>query len=514
MSATSLDIYHLISRLSATEKSYYKKFGYKTSKDDRNTLALFGIIEKQLTQHPNVDEKLDRAVTKKFCANNDHRLFSKVKTVLYQDLLNALRQYDKAKQSDEKVFEQYQFASILVRKNLFKEALVFLRKAEKLCNEHDFFELLMLVQQLHAFALSRLVSEQKSDEVIACLDNVMEDCEKVLNICVFQVQYFKLAFLQKRIGIVADKSATNELETLVDSTSALTPLTTRASVYHFEAKSVAALLKGNQQESLECYSRIVELLDEHPGVRDNNLFKYLVVYELFLQMTILSAKVNEFEYHFKRFRSTTTYSEQEKVWKENSEVFLLCIFGLVSGSIKMYYELEKRFAELTSKSEYLIPGYRKISTAYYMVSGLFMLNEYEKATGWFQYINNNRAWGVRYDVDSATRMMAIISYYKLENYQLAENLLTNTRNFFRAKGKFQSEHAFCSLMGRLLRSVKSERKTVLKAAKQEWTDLLEKHPEEAVLQSVFDVVLWISSEIEDVDCYKLWYRKNIGVELV
>ncbi|MEZ4929788.1 MAG: hypothetical protein R2777_07235 [Chitinophagales bacterium] len=58
--------------------------------------------------------------------------FSKIKTNLYTDILTALRQYEKNKMNDEKAFEFYQFANILISKNLFKRSFSILRKAENM----------------------------------------------------------------------------------------------------------------------------------------------------------------------------------------------------------------------------------------------------------------------------------------------------------------------------------------------------------------------------------------------
>jgi len=495
--------------MSSVEKSYFKKFGYKYTKENKAEITLFDVIERVLQKQANIDETFETQVEKSFAAKHAAQLFSKTKTSLYHDILGSLRLFDKNKLNDEKAFENYQFANLLVKKNLFKEALFFIRKAEKICEENEFFELKLLTAQLHAFALSRIVSAQKSEEAIQHLGESLINSETVQNIVALQKNFFQLAFLQKKVGVANQPEVQRELAQLEAALQEATPRSARAALYHLESLSIAANLKGNQRESFTCFQKIIELLDQHPAIRENNLFKYLVVFEQYLQFVLLSFQVNLFDEKFEQFKQINTVYEQEKIWKENSEIFLLCIYALLNRSLGEYDKLEKRFLVLTAKSDFLLPGYRKISIAHYLVMGFFMQNNYEKALDWYQYINNNRDFGVRYDIDSATRIVAMICYYKTRDYSTAEYFLTNTKNFFRSKGKYKAEKLFCQQMSRLIKETdKKDKQASLVLATEEWIQHFAQHPDEAAVVSIFDFVSWIRAEKEDRLFYEVWYLQT------
>lgn len=96
MAIISLDIYHLINRMSRTEKAYFKKFGYKYDKgDDKLESQLFDLIEKELKKIEEIDATIEHNVSTAAQKQLGIDKISKYKTNLFHDLLATLREYEK-----------------------------------------------------------------------------------------------------------------------------------------------------------------------------------------------------------------------------------------------------------------------------------------------------------------------------------------------------------------------------------------------------------------------------------
>lgn len=228
-------------------------------------------------------------------------------------------------------------------------------------------------------------------------------------------------------------------------------------------------------------------------------------------MVLLSLNIEIFEEKFKHFQKIDTNNEQEQSWKENAEIFLLSISSILTSKLDLFNTLELRFNELLSKSDFLIPGYRKISIAYYMVSGFFMKDDFEKVCIWYNYINNNRNLGVRYDIDLSTRIMYIISLVSIKDYEFAENNFKNLKNFYDKNNKFKLDQIVISVLGKFINE--SDGQKLLEKFKDfgsKIETLTKENPSEAQFLGVFDILSWLNSKIENQNFYKVWRKRNLG----
>ncbi|MCB0537237.1 MAG: hypothetical protein KDE33_06875, partial [Bacteroidetes bacterium] len=283
MAVISLDLYYLVSRMNRTEKAYFSKFGYKYDKKEKPEITLFVILDKLCVNEDIIEDNIEDKAKNIFNKKQPSSNFSKIKTNLYTDILTALRQYEKNKMNDEKAFEFYQFANILISKNLFKEALVFLRKAEKICTEYEFFELQILTNQLQAFAMLRISSMKKDNTTLTLIQDSYATVKNILETLNTKKEYFELAFLQKEKGIVNSNEEIillNEKENLLNN---LQVESISARLYQLQALSTIALLQSNQEKSMAFYEQIITLMDDKNTIKYVNLYKYISIYDQILQ---------------------------------------------------------------------------------------------------------------------------------------------------------------------------------------------------------------------------------------
>ncbi|MCB9257567.1 MAG: hypothetical protein H6579_10580 [Chitinophagales bacterium] len=513
MAAISLDIYQLIQRMNRTEKAYFKKFGYKYDKrEKRLELLLFDIIDKELRRVVEVDLSLEDAVLTAAKKMLDIQSISKHKTNLYHDLLSALRDYEKSKLIDEKIFEYYQYSQILVKRNLFKEALAFIRKAENLARDHELFEWEIYMAHQHAVLLSRLDSSKNGKESVLKLEEVLSSLDYLNEIFEMEKHYFELVYLQKTKGVLSTEEDLSILdEKLQEINLNEASLSTRGRLYQLESLSTIQILKGNQQGSFEYYQQIINLLDTNPHLKKTNLQKYIILMEQYMQMSLLTMNLLDFEEKHNAFLAIACENELEQSWKDNADIFMLSIHAILARKLENFKELEQRFTELLERIPFLIPGYRKISTAYYMVSGFFMKNNFEKVKDWFYFIQNNRQVGVRRDVDLASRIMMLIACYETKDYMLMEYQLKAYRNFISVHGLHKVEDILSSFFGKLLKETDVlKRKKLYDNYLERLSNHFEEEPSELPFLGVFDIVAWLMAKTQNRQFYEVWSERNLA----
>lgn len=512
MATVSLDIYTLIQSLSRTEKAYFKKFGYKYDKgEDKSELQLFDWIDRELKKVEELDEFFEAKIQRIYSKSYSVSSYSKKKTNLYYAMLATLREYEKGKLIEEKVLEYFQYAQILMKRSLFKEALPFMKKADSLAKEHELFEFNIYLSQQYSVLLSILGSSKTGKESLQKLEESLESIMELEEVFQMEKTYFELAFLQKTKGLVNDK---NELEKInqqeLDLKSLKDGLSNRSELYKLESLSTIAILKGDQSGSYAAYQKIIELLDQSAYLRQTNLQKYIVLYEQFLQMSLLSFQKATFEEKYISFLAIETTNNQEQAWKENADIFLQGIYAILDNKLNLYVDLENRFYSILDKMPSLVPGYRKISISYYMVSGFFMLQEWEKVADWYNFIHNNRNLGVRYDVDLASRIMYLLSLFECKELELFDYHLKAFRNFIAAKSVYSMDAIISSLLGKLLHEVDVKAlERIYKDYESKVAEHLAANPNDMAFMGVFDIVAWLQAKLRKEDFYTVWCARNL-----
>lgn len=511
MATISLDLYRLIQGLSRTEKAYFKKFGYKYDKGEgKQELQLFDWIDKALKKVNELDDGFEMQIQRQYSKQYGSSSYSKKKTNLYYDVLASLREYEKGKVIEERILELYRYAQILFRRNMMKEALPFIKKALAIAQEHELFELEALIADQYSILLSRLNHAKSGKDSLDKLDEALQGVHYLKEIFEMKKRYFELAYLQKNKGVITEEKEISDLEAVKQQlTNFKQRSIARSELYRLEALSTIAILKGVQQESFQAYRQILDLLDQHPYLRQTNLEKYIILYEQYLQMSLLTFNIAEFEEKYKIFTKLEVHTDQEQAWKENASIFLESIYAVLGDQLTLFESLEKRFLTMLDQLPRLIPSYRKISTAYYMVTGFFMEANWDKVGEWYFFIHNNRSLGVRYDVDMASRIMNILALFETKAYDQMEVQIKSFRNFIANKSEYDLDSLLSSLFGKLLNEREADGlQAIYTDFQQKLETHLQTHAGDMKFLGVFDLLSWLQAKAINQPFYKVWKERN------
>lgn len=130
MAALSNDLFDLIQSMSASEKAYFKRFGYKTGARRQAYLDLFDALDKQESYN-------EAALRKKFAPPKGFKSLSAAKNHLYHQVLRSLIEYNADKSSEDQVIRLMQEVWFLKNRGLDDQCAKRLKVAWKAIDEHD-----------------------------------------------------------------------------------------------------------------------------------------------------------------------------------------------------------------------------------------------------------------------------------------------------------------------------------------------------------------------------------------
>ena len=120
--AVSTNLYQLIKSMTKAEKAYFKKFSYKTAKEENPIyFTLFDAIDRQ-------KEYQEKKLLKKFRHHKITQNFSIAKNYLFKLIIKSLRAYNSQKIIEDIVLDDIREIRILLNKGLYKEGLNRIKK--------------------------------------------------------------------------------------------------------------------------------------------------------------------------------------------------------------------------------------------------------------------------------------------------------------------------------------------------------------------------------------------------
>jgi hypothetical protein len=254
-------LFRLVSSLSANEKGFFKKhFQRDASKENILMLKLFNIYN-------NYNIYDEDAINKNIKKAGFYSQESKLKSVLYQALLDTLKQYSKKDTPLEKISTLLDDITVLENKFLFSDAKSRLYKAKKIAKEYELYDRWLLVIKKERTLYPTFDSNPAT---IAALlrDNQLEyntvERYKKDETIILQLNYQILTHLTKT-GIVALSEIQKKAKQIFEEANIdESTLTKRNEIFHLSTKTYMAIIEQNNEKFEELESLLQQkIIDEN-----------------------------------------------------------------------------------------------------------------------------------------------------------------------------------------------------------------------------------------------------------
>lgn len=418
-------LFDLIHSLSKSEKRFIK-LNAQFHQGDKAYLKLFDAIEKQ-------KEYDEEALKVKFRNEKFVKQFSVVKNYLQQFILKQLRNYNSESKASIICQNLLIDIEILYWKGQFTLVKKMIKKAEKLALK---YQLYLVLEELLNWS-SRIdtaevkITQEKVKSIDKKHEHYMQRYEKIV---AYKKLINKTHFFIKQAEIIRTKEDKAQIESLMNN-PLLKSLDKNASYeehYNFYMlNGVLNRLVGKQKESGYYREKLLQFMEQHPHIIEENTIRYLSALHNLLMHSLVIKDYELYEHTLAKLKKLEAKTIREKA----AIIESLCLFELG------YYNETKQFEKAVSfvnnfflkQPEILINQNKEhyFLVHYHAALAYFNLNDFKNALNWINRVINLTSKMVRVDIRAATNIINILIHYELKNYLLIPYLIKSSTEFLK-----------------------------------------------------------------------------------
>jgi hypothetical protein len=502
-------LFRVINHLSPNEKAYFRKFTYKVSKEDSSVFQLFELIEKAQRKGEIDENKL----TKEFQKINPNADYIKVKSNLLHKLFEAIVNYDRNSSTLHELFELLELADSLFKRKLIHDALHTLKKAEKIALQNQELELLLKIKEqyisLEAYVrvFNRNVFEHSfyndSLNYLKLLQNKM-----LVREATQQVHHF-----QKLIGTprsMEDLEILKSIEASPGLKINFDALDDSSKMDQTLSLCIIYFSKGDFEGVIKICKSFLSKYKQETNTNKLLSTKLLSIYDSLMQACLMNKNLSEFKSIYNQFEKLNfNYNEHIRL-KNGISLYVKAVAGTYELNFNSFEQLDQQFSAI--ENDELIPNYRKVSLAYYLIFGLFLSEKFNLAASRISWLLQKQDINIRYDIDVAVRVMNLIILLEKDEWYHLEYAIRNFKQLLENRErKFELELHFIKMLKKALQTKSAqELKTQLIDIRKDIEKCIEKNPIEANFLTGFDLLSWIESKLQNRS-FKEIYLKKIGI---
>ncbi|BDC98521.1 hypothetical protein [Persicobacter psychrovividus] len=423
-------LFQLIKSLSKSEKRNFKLYVKRNSSSEgAKFLQLFDLIDKQ-------DEYDEKLLMKKAKDIKKVQL-SNLKAHLYKQLLTSLRLNYKNNDIAINIREQIDYAKILYNRGLYMQSLKILDKAKAVAYKYSRLRQIKTIIEFEKRIESQFITRSISSRA----EDLTQESKKVdiisNRISVFSDMAILLYGLFLKKGHTYDGAHREEADAIMEAHMPMFEeqelcFPEKLNLYH--AKQWYYFLTQDFFNAYRYCYKWVSLFDEEPLMKPTMPDMYLKGLDNMLNTCFLSAYYGKFEYFYKVLEQV---GEDETLM--NIPNIKILYFSSWSNHYINYRFIDGEFEkgiEVIPKIEEGLQEHKRhldkqiILSLYYKIACLYFGNaDYKLAIKYLNLIITERNTDLRGDIHAFARLLIVICYFELQEYDYLEYLLKSTYRY-------------------------------------------------------------------------------------
>jgi hypothetical protein len=489
------EIVRLILSLSKSEKRYFKMFT-SLQGGDKDYMKLFDVIEK-------LGEYEEDKVKKLLKGEDFLNRLSSVKGYLYNQILKSLRMNYSGSTIDSDLKGMIEEITILYEKQLFKQCIKLLDKAKELATLNEKILPLIELNLLEEKVLLEVLNLDKFEKTLnSSLGDEVELLEKQKRIAEYRNLYNRIVLINKKIKEARTKEEFKQFEEII----AHPLLLSFSNATTFDAKNYYYLIhlnynhaKGDNDACLEIALKQLELLESFPQKIAEKPKMYIAALNNVLLSRIHLHSYKDFDKTLSKLRTIPLKSPNIEVSLFVSSYIFEMVMYLDTGEFTKSISIREDISAGLKKYHDKINTIDEITLLYNLFYSYFGTGEFSKALNIINKLLNEYQKELRYDIQSAVRILNLILHYELGNRRLLEhNAVSAYRFLYRSKRLYKLENIILDFIRKKMDHIytpKDEVEAFIELRK-EFIPLLE-NPYEKKAFEYFDYISWFDSKIEN-----------------
>lgn len=501
-------LFLLVKSLSKSEKRQFKLYaGRLDGNAESNFMALFAVMDKMGVY----DEGL---ILKK--TNIKKQQISNSKAHLYRQILISLRLSPLHQNTRTQIREQYDFATILYNKGLYKQSLKVLDKAKNLALENEENSLAYELVELEKVIESQYITRSMSDR--ADLLAIEAKNISLKNVTVSKLSNLSLQLYSwfLKYGYVRDD---RDFQTVNDYFQKQLPKYTfselgfTGKMFLYQSKLWYGFIT---QDFLKCYrysQKLTALFDEYKDMKKLHPVFYLKSINYLLESLFYLQRTSKFKETLKILGDASMLSR----FFINENTQLLSMLYRYQHKINLFY-LEGEFVKGTQfipevleqinafgkkiDKHHIMLFYYKIACMY------FGAGDYMRCIVYLKKIIKDKDFKMREDLLCYSRVLNLVAHYESGQDEHIDELIISTYKFLlKMDNLFEVQRKMIKFLRNLSSLYPSELKNAFRSLYAELKPF-EAHPYEKRAFLYLDIISWLESNIEGIPVEEVVRRKS------
>jgi hypothetical protein len=488
------ELTRLIQSLSKSEKRYFRMIT-SLQGGDKDYVKLFDVVEK-LGEYN--EEKIKKILKKEDFLN---RLPS-VKNYLYSQILKSLRMNYIGSTIDSELKEMIEEITILYDKQLFKQCTKIIDKAKELAKANEQLLHLLELNLLEQKVLIEILNLDKFEKTLELsLAEELDLLEKQKSTAEYRNLYNQIVLINKKIKEARTEEEFKQFEKIIEHPL----LQSFESAKTFDAKNYYYLIhlnynhaKGDNKACLAIALKQLELLESFPQKIEEKPKMYIAALNNVLLSQIHLHSYKDFDKTLEKLRSIPLKSANIEVNRFVSSYIFEMVMYLDTGEFTKSAAIRDNILEGLETHHDKINAIEEITLLYNLFYSYFGTGEFSKALNIINKLLNEYQKELRYDIQSAVRILNLILHYELGNSGLLEyNAVSAYRFLYKSKRLYKLENIILNFIRKKMHNIYTPKDEVeaFVELRKEFLPLLE-DPYEKKAFEYFDYISWFDSRIE------------------
>jgi hypothetical protein len=484
----------LIMSLTNSEKRYFKLFTDIQS-GEKGYIKLFDAIRKL----EDYDEEKIREMLK---GEEFLKRLPAVKSYLHTQLLKSLRVLYSGNTINSQLREMLEDVGILYEKRLYKQCGKILNKARELAKANELMWALLEINSWQEKVNSELLPIDRFEKMLEQTEEEdLEMAEVQKNAIRLRHLYNKIKLINRRIKEARSPEELKQFQTILNDpllSHIDKALSFEAKQYFYHIHLIYNHAKGDSNACYKIADAQMRLIESFPGKINETPKIYVTALNNVLMCQVMLHNYDNFDSTLHKLRTFPARSMDMEVHRfVNSSIFEMVMY-LDRGEFRESAALRTEIMEGISKYHDKINVIEEITLLYNLFYSYFGTDDFSSALGIINKLLNEYSKELRYDIQSAVRILNLVLHYELGNTSLLEyNAVSTYRFLYKSKRLYKLENIVLHFIRKKMPAIYNERqqKEAFIELREEVRQIVD-HPYESKALEYFDYISWLDSKID------------------
>jgi hypothetical protein len=437
--------------------------------------------------------------------------FAVLKKQLYEQLLDALHQFDLFTNPEQQLLRSIHQCHLLMQKGLFAASEKRMKQLVNDATEMNHYEALLQLQNLKMISHARKYYRQVSDTDLKLwrneTQNILEDLILTSDYRYNSSRVYRMQYETGGRG----KELALRMKTIVDTpafSNEKNASTLRAKLDYYQVKALYHFANIETTKAEQYNAKFLQLLEENPLLMQLHADRYFSVLNNYLIDCLILKKYDTLESGLAKMRSLPKMPAFRRLVNFEANVFRLGYllelnYRIAKGDFAEAYKTIKLITIGIKHHADKVVKHNRITLQYLMAYVCFALNNYNEALDHLWPILQEKETAVAEEVQLAARMMQLLCHFEKGETILLDSLIKSVRRTLLKKDEtYDIQRAVLTFINTSLRN-----NTV---TDKQWEDLAKKVDKIANSKTsvgslnLFNYVVWIRAHNQNHSFAKLW----------